>query len=103
VTNGIMALGFYGIAFIGGWVEQIGSLSGLRSAKTFGIAVSLLSPPDTLWRMAAYYLQPQIARELGAGPFSAASVPSALMVWWAVGFTVLTLLVALVSFEKRQL
>src|SRR5262245_46737325 len=28
VTNGITALGFYGVAFIGGFVEQIGSLAG---------------------------------------------------------------------------
>jgi Cu-processing system permease protein len=104
VTNGIATLGFYGVAFIGGWVEQIGALSGIQSARTFGVAVSLVSPPDTLWRLAAYYLQPDIVRSLGSGgPFSAASVPSAMMVWWAFGFMVLTLAAALYSFRNRQL
>jgi hypothetical protein len=69
-----------------------------------GIAVSLFSPPDTLWRMAAYYLQPPIAREMfSAAPFSSAIVPSALMVWWAGGFTLAVLALALVSFNRRQL
>ena len=103
VTNGIATIGFYGVAFIGGWVEQIGALTGIKSARMLGIGVSLLSPPDTLWRLSAYYLQPDLLRTLGAGPFSAASVPSPLMVWWAVGFTGLVLLGALVSFGRRQL
>ena len=104
VTNGILALGFYGVAFIGGWVEQIGAVSGVRSARMLGIAVSLFSPPDTLWRMAAYYLQPPIAREMfSTAPFSSATVPSALMVWWAGGFTLAVLAFALLSFNRRQL
>jgi len=104
VTNGIATLGFYGVAFIGGWVEQFGALAGLQSARTLGIGVSLISPPDTLWRLAAYYLQPDIVRTLGnGGPFSAASVPSALMVWWAIGFTMVTVAVAVYSFRGRQL
>ena len=104
VTNGIATLGFYGVAFIGGWVEQFGALSGLQSARTVGIGVSLISPPDTLWRLAAYYLQPDIVRTLGnGGPFSAASVPSALMVWWAAGFTAVSLACAVYSFRNRQL
>jgi ABC-type transport system involved in multi-copper enzyme maturation permease subunit len=104
VTNGIATLGFYGVAFIGGWVEQFGALSGLQSVRTVGIAASLISPPDTLWRLAAYYLQPDIVRTLGnGGPFSAASVPSALMVWWALGFVALTVGFAVYSFRNRQL
>jgi ABC-2 type transport system permease protein len=103
VTNGVMALGFYGIAFIGGWVEQIGGLGGIQSARTLGIAVSLISPADALWRLAAYYLQPPLVRDIGAAVFTAASVPTPLMVWWAAGFTVATLIFAVRSFAKRQL
>jgi hypothetical protein len=36
VTNGVMALGFYGIAFIGGFVDQAGSLGGVQSATAVG-------------------------------------------------------------------
>jgi len=104
VTNGIMTLGFYGVAFIGGWVEQLGALGGIQSARTVGVALSLFSPPDSMWRLAAYYMQPEILRSLGAaGPFTVATVPSALMVWWAAGFTVIALAFAVVSFRRRQL
>ena len=46
-----------------------------------------------MWRLAAHYLQPEILRGLGRAG-SRASVPTPLMVWWAAGFTVLTLLYA---------
>jgi ABC-type transport system involved in multi-copper enzyme maturation permease subunit len=103
VTNGVMALGFYGVAFIGGWVEQVGAFAGVQSAKTVGIIASLISPPDALWRLAAYNLQPPIVRDVGAFVFSAASAPTPLMVWWAGGFTALTLLWAVRSFGRRAL
>jgi len=103
VTNGIASLGFYGIAFVGGWVEQIGALGGIQSARTLGVVVSLISPADSLWRLASYNLQPAFVRDLGAVAFTSASVPTPLMVWWAGGFTLVTLVVAVRSFEKRQL
>jgi len=103
VTNGIAALGFYGVAFIGGWVEQIGGFTGIASARTLGIVVSLISPPDILWRLGAYLLQPPILRDIGDSPFTATTVPSPLMVWWAAGFTIAMLVVAVRSFERRQL
>lgn len=103
VTNGIASLGFYGIAFIGGWVEQIGSIAGVQSARTLGIVVSLISPADSLWRLGAYYLQPPLVRDLGPAVFTSAAVATPLMVWWAGGFTLLMLVVAVRSFQKRQL
>lgn len=103
VTNGIAALGFYGIAFIGGWVEQIGTFAGIRSARTIGIVASLISPPDVLWRMASYELQPPVVRDLGAAMFETASVPTPMAIWWAVGFTLAVLAWAIRSFERRPL
>ncbi|HEV8394531.1 MAG TPA: ABC transporter permease [Vicinamibacterales bacterium] len=104
VTNGIMTIGFYGAAWIGGWVEQLGTVVGIQSARMAGVLVSLFSPADSMWRLAAYYLQPDIVRSLGnAGPFAGGSVPSAMMVWWALGFTAAALAFALYSFRNRQL
>jgi ABC-type transport system involved in multi-copper enzyme maturation permease subunit len=103
VTNGIVALGFYGIAFIGGWVEQIGALAGIQSARYIGIAASLISPADSLWRLGVYLLQPAIVRSLDATPFASASVPNQWMVWWAVAFTIATFAVALRQFARRPL
>jgi Cu-processing system permease protein len=103
VTNGIMSLGFYGIAFIGGWVEQIGGLAGVTSARTVGIVASLISPPDSLWRLASYKMQPPFVRDLGAGPFTAFGQPTPLAVWWAAVFTLLVLAWAIRSFQRRPL
>jgi hypothetical protein len=103
VSNGIVAFGFYGLAFIGGWIEQIGALGRIDAARNVGIAVSLISPADSLWRLGAYYLQPAIARDLQMTPFASASVPSAAMVWWAGGFTIVTLALGLRWFERRPL
>jgi Cu-processing system permease protein len=102
VTNGITALSFYGVAFIGGFVEQIGTIAGVASMRTIGVVVSLISPADSMWRLAAHYLQPEIVRGTGMLPLGA-SVPTPLMVWWAAGFTALTLLYAVRAFRRRAL
>jgi ABC-type transport system involved in multi-copper enzyme maturation permease subunit len=102
VTNGITALGFYGLAFIAGFVEQIGAMTGVASLKTVGIVVSLISPADSMWRLAAHYLLPEILRASGALTLGI-SVPTPLMVWWAAGFTVVTLLYAVRAFRHRAL
>jgi len=48
ITNGIVAFGFYGIAFIAGWMEQILSLFQNSTARYVGTVVSLLSPADSI-------------------------------------------------------
>jgi ABC-type transport system involved in multi-copper enzyme maturation permease subunit len=103
VTNGVMALGFYGIAFIGGWIEQIGGFAGSQAARTVGVVASLISPADALWRLASYQVQPELLRNFGAALFATSSIPTMLMVWWAAGFTVATLIFAVRSFSTRQL
>lgn len=103
VTNGVAVLGFYGIAFVGGWMEQIGSIAGSHAARTVGVIASLLSPADALWRLGSYLLQPAVLRNAGAALFTTASVPTPLMVWWAAGFTLVALALAVRGFATRQL
>jgi len=103
VTNGMMAFGLYGLAFIGNWVEQIGTFADNVAARNVGTVSSLIMPSESLWNLAAYQMQPTIMRELTATPFSPVSVPSAAMVWWAVGYIVVALLLGLQAFRKRAL
>jgi ABC-type transport system involved in multi-copper enzyme maturation permease subunit len=103
LANGITVFGLYGLAFIGGWMEQIGTLAGNSTARYIGIGASLLVPSESLWQLASYYMQPPITRDLGLGPFQAASVPNAAMVIWAVGYIVVMLVVAVQSFRARDL
>ena len=103
ITNGVMVFGMYGVAFIGGWMEQIGTLADNAAARYLGIAASLLVPCESLWRLAAYYMQPKLMRDLQLTPFSSASVPNGTMVLWAATYTVLSLAFALWQFRKRSL
>ena len=102
ITNGVVALAFYALAFVGGFVEQVGAVAGIPSARTIGIIVSLISPADALWRLAVFYMQPAIVRGLET-PLTTFSVPTFWMVWWAAGFTMLTLLYAIRAFRQRAL
>lgn len=103
VTNGVVVFGLFGLAFIGGWVEQIGTLAGNETARYIGTAASLVMPSESLWQLAAWHMQPGLMRELNLTPFSPASVPTPAMVWWAAGYVVVALGVGLLQFRKRPL
>jgi len=103
VTNGIVAFALYGVAFIGGWIEQVGVVVGNATARYIGTAISLVSPPDAMWRLAVYALPPPFMRTVQLGPFSPASVPSSAMVWWAMGYIIVALALAIRGFQKRAL
>src|SRR5437867_3835794 len=103
ITNGMMVFGLYGLAFIGNWVEQIGTFADNVAARNVGTVSSLFMPSEALWNLAAYQMQPTIMRELTVTPFSPVSVPSAAMVWWAIAYIVAALLLGLRAFRKRAL
>ena len=103
IANGVLAFMLYGIAFIGGWVEQIGSLMQSEAAVNIGIVTSLLLPSEALWRRAAYLMQPALIRSLPSNPFGTASIPSSAMVVYAGLYVVALLGTALWIFARRDL
>ena len=103
ITNGIVAFALYTLAYIGGWIELVGTSFGNSTARHIGIAVSLVSPTDALWRLALHVLQPPVMSQLALNPFSGGVTPSPAMVWWAAGFVLVVFLVALRAFEKKPL
>jgi len=103
LANGVMVFGLYGLAFIGGWMEQVGTLFNNTTARDVGIIASLLVPSESLWQLAAYHMSPPLMRDVGISPFTPASVPSNAMVVWAIGYTVAVLTFALWQFGKRDL
>jgi ABC-type transport system involved in multi-copper enzyme maturation permease subunit len=103
VTNGIVAFGFYGVAFIAGWMEQILGMFGNETSRHVGTIVSLLSPADAMWRRAAYEMQPLATVVFENGPFGVVSVPSAFMIAWAAAFVVAVLAFAVWQFRRRPL
>lgn len=103
LANGIMAFSFYAVAFIGGWIEQIGVALGSADARYVGTVISLISPTDALWRLAMHVLEPPVMSQAMMTPFTPLSVPTAAMVWWAMAFAGVTLLGAVLGFQRRDL
>lgn len=104
LANGVLAFMMVGIAFIGGWVEQIGSLLQSETAVNIGIVTSLVMPTEILWRQALALLQPRVtSAAFASGPFMVLSQPSDLMIAYAVLYTAVLLLLSLVAFSRRDL
>lgn len=104
LANGVLAFMLYGIAFIGGWVEQIGSLLRNETAVDIGIITSLILPSEILWKKALTMFQPElIDSPFAAGPFAIASQPSDLMIVYALVYGTCLMLLGLWSFSRRDL
>jgi ABC-type transport system involved in multi-copper enzyme maturation permease subunit len=103
LTNGVLLFMFYGLALIAGLIEQVGGLVSNQSAVNIGITVSLFIPTESMWRLAAWLMQPPILRGVAAGPFSSASAPSPLMVGYTLLYVVAGLGLAVWSFKRRDL
>lgn len=104
IANGIVAFMLYGVAFLGGWVEQIGAMLANEAAVDIGIFTSLIMPTEIMWKKALSLFQPGMnGTTFVAGPFTVVSQPSNLMVVYAVIYTAALLLFALWSFTRRDL
>lgn len=103
IANGVVAFMLYGLAFIGGWIEQIGSFAHNETAVDIGIMTSLLAPSEAMWKMASYVMHPPAIRALGLSPFSIASAPTEAMLVYAMAYTVGVLALAIHAFNRRDL
>jgi hypothetical protein len=107
LANGVLVFGLYGIAFIGGWIEQIGSFfrdqAAGQAAINIGIITSMIMPSEALWRRAAHELQSPLVAVLGVSPFASGSYPSMMMILYAVAYIIVALVLAVRQFDARDL
>jgi ABC-type transport system involved in multi-copper enzyme maturation permease subunit len=103
LANGVLVFGMYGIAFVGGWIEQIGSFIQNQTAVNVGIISSLIIPSEALWKRAAFEMQSPLVSALGFSPFTAASKPSQIMVLYGLIYAVFALWLAIRLFTRRDL
>ncbi len=101
-TGGIV-FGLYGVAFIGGWIEQFGAMINNPTAVKVGIVASLIIPSETLWRRAAFEMQTPLTGALGMSPFGTVSVPSVLMIVYTAVYLLAALAIAIRVFQKRDI
>ena len=98
-----MVLGMHGLAFIGGWLEQIGTITQSDRLVTLGILSSLIMPSESVWRRASYVMQSTAARSLDLSPFATRSAPSGVMMAYAIFYLLVALFAALHHFRNRDL
>jgi Cu-processing system permease protein len=103
LTNGVIVLGLHGIAFIGGWLEQIGYVTQSDRLVNLGILSSVLMPSEAIWRRASYVMQSSIARTLDFSPFATRSAPNTTMMLYAIAYLLVALGLALYRFQQRDL
>jgi Cu-processing system permease protein len=103
LANGVMVFGLYGVAFIGGWIEQFGSFLQNQAALNIGIISSLIIPSEAIWKRAAFEMQSPLIGAMGFSPFSASSAPSTIMIVYAVIYTLVVLALAVRTFTRRDL
>jgi ABC-type transport system involved in multi-copper enzyme maturation permease subunit len=107
LANGVLVFGLYGIAFIGGWIEQIGTFftdqAASQTAMNIGILTSLVLPSEALWKRAAHELQSPVVSAFGVSPFTASSYPSIWMIVYSALYVVVIFALTLRQFERRDL
>jgi len=103
LANGVIVLGLHGLAFIGGWIEQIGAATDTPRLVTVGVVSSLIMPSEAIWRRASFEMQSSFARSFRFSPFSEASAPSPAMVEYAIAYLLVALIIAVYHFHQRDL
>jgi Cu-processing system permease protein len=103
LTNGVLALGLQGVAFMGGWLEQVSGFSQSVHIVTLGVFSSLIMPGESLWRRAAYEMQTPLSGSLSFSPFANVSIPSGTAVAYAAIYLVAMLAIGIWHFHQRDL
>lgn len=103
LTSGVITLGLLGVAFMGGWLEQMsGFTEGSRLAMV-GIMTSLVMPSEAIWRRAAFEMESPLSGALQFSPFADVSIPSTGMIVYAVVYLLIALGIAVYHFSERDL
>ncbi|MEO6879099.1 MAG: ABC transporter permease subunit [Gemmatimonadaceae bacterium] len=103
LTAGVLALGLQGVAFMGGWLEQVSGFSQSTHIVTLGVISSLVMPTESLWRRAAFENQTPLAGSLSFSPFANVSIPSIAALIYALVFAACIGAAALWRMHERDL
>jgi Cu-processing system permease protein len=103
LTCGVIVIGLHGLAFMGGWLEQMSGFSESARLAAVGVVTSLIMPSEAIWRKAAFEMQTPLAGALPFSPFANVSIPSATMIGYAGFYLLATLAIAVYHFQQRDL
>lgn len=103
LTNGVIVIGLHGLAFMGGWLEQMSGFTESARLVAVGVTTSLIMPSEAIWRRAAFEMQTPLAGSLPFSPFANVSIPSAAMIGYAGFYLLIALLIAIYHFQVCDL
>lgn len=93
----------HGLAFMGGWLEQMSGFTESARLVSVGIATSLIMPSESIWRRAAFDMRTPLASALPFSPFANVSIPSPTMIGYAGFYLLVALAIAVYHFHHRDL
>ena len=109
--NGVLTFSLFGLAWLGGIIELIGSAVHNVAMANIGTGVALAFPSDALWRGASYFAQSPaflaqtsaVGQVSGGIPFASTSAPTVAIVTWAAAYLLVVLALARGAFARRDL
>lgn len=106
LTAGIIAIIFYGLSMVGGFLEQIGTVINNINLVNIGVLTSLMMPSDALFRKLMAVVtgnQSNPLATLSMGPFGAGAEPSNVMLVYTCFYIIASVAVTVRIFKKRDL
>jgi ABC-type transport system involved in multi-copper enzyme maturation permease subunit len=111
MVGGVVALIFWGVAWIGGIVGGVGAVLDNATAVHVGTATRLLLPTDGMWRGAIWSLEPAsiiagvraAGRAAAGNPFFAADPAEPLYVAWTAAWILAGLAVSVWLVSRREI
>jgi ABC-type transport system involved in multi-copper enzyme maturation permease subunit len=114
MTGGVIALGAFGISWIGGIAGSVGQAFANDTITHIGTVTQLLLPTDGLWRGAVYSLEPasmimlfraagRAGRAASANPFFEPTGPPLPYVAWVLAWITAMLALTIYSFRRREI
>lgn len=103
LANGVILVGLHGLAFMGGWLEQMSGFTESVRLVAVGVTTSLIMPSEAIWRRAAFDMQTPLAGSLPFSPFANVSIPSTTMIGYAGVYLIVALGIAVYHFCVRDL
>jgi Cu-processing system permease protein len=110
LANGAVVFFAFGLAWLAGLVEFVGTMIDNLAMQYIGVVTSLLVPSDALWRGASAALSsPAVLSAAGVAgqdfgpPFIATALPSAPMLVWSLLYVPVLLALAVSRFQRRDL
>ena len=114
MTGGVIALGAFGISWIGGIAGSVGQAFANDTVTHIGTVTQLLLPTDGLWRGAVYSLEPAsmimlfraagtAGRAASANPFFEPSGPPLAYLAWVLAWIAGLMALTIYSFRRREI